>query len=288
MNISDQQDTLSVCSRNAISDVTFYDSTNIVTRIRERELTRFPFVFIENNKAHREAARLSLEKHLREGKELPMRPFHEDWIVLIVLAAAFLYSSIRTFSKNFLPALIRFFAFRGVGEAVSSDVSEIFTWGSTAVNLISFFNISLFIYCAASYYNFVTPATGGILYWLISFGLISVIITVRHLICFITGKISGLDTVFNEYIITVYQSYRYSALVLLLLVILISYTDLFAPGKLFIVGMASFSVLYLIRLTRLLLIFMKKNISVLYLILYLCALEFLPVLIAVKYFTGLI
>jgi hypothetical protein len=288
MNISDQQDSLAVCSRNAVSDVTFYDSTNIVTRIRERELNRFPFVFIEQNKNRKEAARLSLEKHLREGEANPGRLYHQDWIIIIVILAAFLYASIRTFSKNYLPALIRFFSFRSVGESVSADISSVFSWQSTLVNLISFFNISLFVYCTASYFEVVPAGGKDFSYWAASFGLVAAIITIRHLICFLAGKISGQEAVFNEYMVTIYQAYRYSAMVFFVLVILISYTRLASPGILVIVGIASFAGLYLMRIARLLLIFMKKNISILYLILYLCALEFLPVLIAVKYFTGLI
>ena len=288
MNISDQQDTLSVCSRNAISDVTFYDSTNIVTRIRERELNRFPFVFIERNNSHRQTARLSLEKHLRDGEVLPDDRLRQDWIIIIIVLAAFLYASIRTFSKNYLPALIRFFSFRSVGESVSADVGAIFSWQSTLVNLISFFNISLFVYCTASYFNFVPRGGKDFIFWLGSFGLVALVITLRHVVCFLAGKISGQEAVFNEYVVTVYQAYRYSAIVLFVLVILISYTTIANTGTLVIGGIAAFGALYLMRVTRLLLIFLKKNISLLYLILYLCALEFLPVLIAVKYFTGLI
>jgi hypothetical protein len=289
MNISDQQlDTVSVCSRNAISDVTFYDSANIVTRIRESELNRFPYNLIEKNKSHSASAMLSLEKNLREGKDLPVRPFHEDWIILIVLAASFLYSSIRTFSRNFFPEVIRFFSFRSVGEPASSDMGTLFTWQSTLVNLISFFNIALFIFCAASYYDFIPAGVNGVLFWLISFAVVAVVITLRHLICSLAGRISGESGLFNEYVITIYQSYRYSALILFLLVILISYTNIFSPATLILFGFLSFSGLYLMRVIRLLLIFMKRNISLLYLILYLCALEFLPVLVAIKYFTGLI
>ena len=45
--------------------------------------------------------------------------------------------------------------------------------------------------------------------------------------------------------------------------------------------------LYLIRIARLFIIFINKGISLFYLILYLCALEFLPVVICLKYISGL-
>jgi hypothetical protein len=280
-------DTTSICVRNAISDVTFYDSVNLITRINEADLNKFPLIFTEKNRNREDALKRVITKHLKDGKEIPARPFHEDWIILIVIVAAFLYSSIRTFSKNFLPEVFRFFSFRGIGDPVSGDIGEVYRWQSTIVNLISFFNIALFVYCAASYYNFIPNGISGILFWAIAFLAIAIIVTLRHLACFVTGYISGQKQVFNEYIVTVYQSYRYAALILFLLVIILSYTDIFSAKTIFTIGLTAFLALYLMRIIRLLLIFIKRDVSVLYLILYLCALEFLPVLVTAKYFTGL-
>jgi hypothetical protein len=280
-------DTTSICARNAISDVTFYDSVNLLTHINEKDLNRFPFIFTEKNRKREDALKSVITKHLKDGKELPVRPFHEDWIILVVLAAAFLYSSIRTFSKNFLPEIIRFFSFRGVGDPVSGDIGEVYHWQSTIVNLISFFNVALFVYCAAFYYDFIPAGISGILFWSIAFFAVALIVTLRHLVCFATGVISGQKQIFNEYMVTVYQSYRYAALILFILVIILSYTELFSAQTIFTLGLIGFSALYLMRIIRLLLIFIKRDVSVLYLILYLCALEFLPVLVTAKYFTGL-
>jgi hypothetical protein len=280
-------DTVSVCTRNPISDVTFYDSLNITTRIKESDLNKVPFVFAEINRKKESAAKEILIKHLKDGKDLPVKPFHEDWIILIILVAAFLYSSIRTFSKNFISELIRFFSFRGVGDPVSRDIGEVYRWQSTIVNLISFFNIALFIYCVASYYDFIPRGLSGILFWVSAFVLVALTITIRHLVCYVTGSVSGQKQIFNEYMVTVYQSFRYAGLLLFVLVIILSYTEFLPAQSIFITGFIAFSVLYLMRIIRLLLIFIKKDVSILYLILYLCALEFLPVLVTVKYFTGL-
>ncbi len=92
---------------------------------------------------------------------------------------------------------------------------------------------------------------------------------------------------FEEYIVTIYQSYRFLGITLFLIIVLLSYTNLFPLKSLFIPGFIIAAVVYLMRIIRLFLIFMKRNISILYLILYLCALEFLPVLVLMKYFTDL-
>jgi hypothetical protein len=287
MNISDPIDTSAVCSRNAISDVTFYDTANLVTRIDQTELTRFPFHFTEINRIRESEAKEILIKHLKPGQEKSVLPFHEDWIVLVILVSAFLYSVFRSVSKRLYSDVSRFFLFRGIGDSLLRDTSALFRWESTIINLISFLNLALFVYCIACYFEFIPEGISGFLVWFAILGIIIAVITIRHIICFFTGRFSGENEAFSEYIFTIYMSYRFMAMFLFILVIILLYTRGLPIKTLLLAGIITTATLYLMRIVRLFLIFMKRNISILYLILYLCALEFLPVVISVKYFTGL-
>jgi hypothetical protein len=280
-------DTTALCVRNLISDVTFYDQANIVTRIGKTRENGFPFLFIEKNKLRETEVREMRMLELKDGRELPERPFHYDWIILILIVAAFLYASINTFSKRLFPDVIRFFFFRGIGDPSARETGELFHLRSTLVNLISFFNLALFAYCAAFYYNFIPSEISGFIVWLIAFGIIVIAVTIRHFICIIIGRSSRQKEAFDEYLITVYLFYRFLAIILFILVILLAYTTIFPAKSLILTGFFSAAILYSMRIIRLFMIFIKRNISILYLILYLCALEFLPVVISVKYFTGL-
>lgn len=283
-----QDDTTSVCVRNSITDITFYDSNNVVTKKELESSNRFPFLFTEKTRQTQVEARASLIKYLKPGQDLPSQPFHDDWIIGIILIAAFLYSLIRTTSKSMFPGVTRFFLFGGINDPSSRDISGLFHWQSTLLNLISFLIIGLFAYCAASYYNFKPFGISGIFFWLISLGIIISAVTLRHIVCVIAGNISGEKEVFREYLLDIYQSYRFSALFLFVLVILMSYTMLLPASWGIISGVTVLGIMYLIRVIRLLIIFLNRNISIFYLILYLCALEILPVVISVKYFTGLV
>ncbi len=280
-------DTLTVCARNAISDITFYDSVNIVTRIDNSYKNGFPFRYVENNRIAEAKSLEAFTSHLKEGKELPNQPLSGDWIVVALLFAGFLYSLIRTFSKTLYKGVTGFLLFRGIGEIRQHDYGELFHWQSTIVNLTSFINLAFFAYCTALFYDLIPSALSGLLFWLISLAIIIAAITVRHIICFATGRLSGEEEAFAEYMITVYSSYRYMAIILFVIVILLAYSRIFLPKTLISAGIFTIGALYLMRILRLALIFIKRNISILYLILYLCALEFLPVLVALKYFTGL-
>jgi hypothetical protein len=281
-------DTSLHCFRNSIVDITFYDSNNVISKIEHSLPGRFPFDFIEKNRKVSDEAETALIKQLKPGLDLPQQPHHNDFIIVVILCAAFLYSIIRSSSHSLFLVVSRFFLFRGINDPSSRDVGGLFHWQATIINLVSFLIIGLFFYSAAEYYNVIPPSMVGIRFWLIALGVIICVITIHHIICIITGNASGQREAFREYLIAVYHSYRFSALFLFVIIVLMSYTSLFTVSFYISSGIVILLALYLIRILRLLIIFINRNISIFYLILYLCALEILPVLMTVKYFTGLV
>jgi Domain of unknown function (DUF4271) len=286
--LPDFSDTTSVCSRNFIADPTFYDFNNFILRIGFGSYKEFPFVFTEKAKQQQIKEKAILIKQLKPGTQKPEQPFHADWMILIILVIAFLYSLVRSTSKSQSSGFTRYFLFRGINDPVSRDMGGLFHWQSTLLNLVSFIIIGLFSYSAASFFNIIPAGIRGIILWLIAFGIIISAVTLRHVTCILTGSASGQREVFTRYLLSIYQSYRFGALFIFVIVILIFYTRLFPVKHLIMTGIFVLGLMYLIRVIRLFIIFLNRNISIFYLILYLCALEILPVLIVVRYFTGLV
>ena len=278
----------SLCVRNSIADITYYDSINVVTKIEWGSYNKFPFRFIEKNRQIQAEKRTFLLKHLKSGQDLPLQPLHEGWIIGIVLIVAFLFSFIRASTKSGLPEVTRFSLLRGSSDLSSRNISGLFYWQSTILNLISFFTIALSAYCGAFYYNLIPYNISGIIFWLISLGLIISAVTLRHIVCIIVGNVSGERELFIEYLHVVYQFYRFSALLLIVIIILMSYTVLLPISLSITSGFVVLGLMYLIRVLRLMIFFINRNISIFYFILYLCALEILPVLVLVKYVSGLV
>ena len=281
-------DSTLVCNRNSIKDFTFTDS-NYVDFVSEiNTLNKFPFVFTGKNKKLQEETWASVTKHLKEGEELPQQSFKSDWNTGIILLAAFLFSIVSNNSKNLLHGVARFFLFRGINDPSSRDIGGLFHWQSTLINFISFLVISLFAYSALEFSDLIPLKTNGILIWIIILVIIILAVTLRHIVSIITGNASGQIEAFREYLLAVYLSYRFSAVFLVVFIIMVSYTSIFSATTWYNLGIMMLVMVYLIRLTRLLVIFLNRKISIFYLILYLCALEILPVLITFKYFTGVI
>jgi hypothetical protein len=280
-------DTTSVCSRNNIADVTFYDSTNIVKQIIPRSTDWFPSVFTEINRSRNNKANAILIKQLKSGEKISEKPLHDDFVIIIIFSAALIFSLVRSASKSFIPDITRFFLFRGINDPSSRDIGGLFHWQSTVINFISFCIIALFITLYLLFNNLVPSQLTGLSVWLVSLGTIITAVTIRHVVCLITGTISDEKEVFREYLIGIYQSYRYGSFILFLVIVLLSYTHFLNVNVYFLCGLFSIGIMYLIRVVRLFIIFINRNISIFYLILYLCALEILPVAVLFKYFTGL-
>lgn len=281
-------DSTSVCPVNSISPVTFYDPDNLVTRINQNNAGRFPYKFVEINKRIETEAEITLLKNLKSGQEMPSNILNDDWIIAIILIAAFLFSFVRNTYKNFMPKVTSYFLFRGINDSGSRNVGELFQLQSTILNFSSFLIISLFVYKTADFYSLIPSAVPGILSWVISLGIIISSFTLRHIVCIVTGNTSGQIEIFKEYLVSIYTFYRLIAISFFIIVILMTYTSLIPFSSLMMSGLVVLGIMYFIRIIRLLVIFINRNISIFYLILYLCALEIMPVLIAIKYFTGLV
>ncbi len=277
-------DTLSLCFRNSIAN----DSTNFFSRPDAYQSGMFPFVFTAVNKKLQEELKADLVKHLKNGDELPADLFHNDWVLPVIMLTVFLYGIVYSESVRFFKGILKFATLGGINENVSRDMGGLFHWQSTLFNLASFVNISLFVFLTALWYDFMPFELPRIVHWIISFGIIISALTIRHLICIVVGNLSGKTDLFREYLVGIYQAYRLVGVLLLLIATLILYTNFIPLNILFYMGFSVVALLYLIRIFRLFLIFINRHVSIFYLILYLCALEILPVVIIIKYVTGLV
>jgi hypothetical protein len=282
-----QNDTALFCKRNSIADVTFRDSANLITRIDKNHLQDFPYVFAEINRKIFEEKKADLIRNLRSGDELPPEIFHTDWSLPVILLTVLIYGVIKAESVKFFKGILKFVSLRGINESASRDKGVLFQWQSTLFNLASFMSISLFTFLTTRWYN-ILPEGKGFIYWFISFFIIITALTLRHFICVIIGNISDEKEIFREYLVSIYQGYRLAGLFLLLISVLILYTTVMPVNILFHAGFVVVALLYFIRAFRLFLIFINRHVSIFYLILYLCALEILPVVIIVRYITELV
>jgi len=280
-------DTTSVCTRNSIADFTFYDASGFFRNIARTQPVFYPLTETGITTGTYTEQPSRIPGNLRDGSLIPSKPLHHDWLISVIFLCAYLWVIVRSVNRNFYTEITRFFMFRGVSESSSRDTGAIFTWQSTIFNFVTFTVMALFFYTYAELSGLIPGNISSFAFMLICLGTIITAVTMRHFLCLAAGSLSDRQEVFDEYLVTVYNSYRFVSVLLLVIVILLAYTFVFPQNLLLGAGIALLAVFYLFRIFRLFLIFIKRNISVLYLILYLCALEILPVLILIRYFSQL-
>lgn len=279
-------DSLLICPRNHYSHLSFGDSLNPL-RVSEKNLhDRFPTLYLRSSRLLKQQQYYTLKQQLRPGKEFIKENNYGDWALIIIVISAFLFSVVRSNSRTIIQDIFKFVTFTGFRNDISRDIGGLFQWQSTIINLVSFLNISLFAYLLMNYLNPLQVTFNQIFLWVLFFLSIITAITIRHFICLITGNLSGEIEAFREYLYGIYQMYRFLGLIFLVFIIFFLYTTLLPVDYYLVASIILISVLYFIRIIRLLIIFINRRIPIFYFILYLCALEILPVVVLVKFITG--
>ncbi len=159
-----------------------------------------------------------------------------------------------------------------------------FSWPPILRNIFTVLNVSLFAATALLVPGLAdSDLLGG------SAGLTAVLagsflaaLLMRHLTSMILAGITGLKNLFREYMNVVYNIWFACAAFLFVLNGIILFAPLNKTLPFIISGLIVITILLLIRVLRLFSIFHDRHISIFYFLLYLCALEVLPVLVTLK------
>ena len=186
--------------------------------------------------------------------------------------------------------VLSFLSFRHVADSEDSNDSSSslnISWRGFFVFMASVTSLALYLYCCFKYYDvfrlFPKQLSNHVWWIAICFGSVIIALAFRFLICTITGGISGQKKLFSEYADTVYNGYKFISIILLFLSIFIIYAHSIPVKALLFFSFVLIGIVVIIRYIKLFLFFIKNNVSISYLFLYLCALEIIPILIFIKY-----
>jgi len=169
-------------------------------------------------------------------------------------------------------------------ESVPAGTSEVFSWPPVIRNLFTMINVGLFASTALLAPGLVDPGLFGGSPGLTAVLAASVLaaLLLRHLTCMILAAATGIKILFREYVNVVYNIWFACSLFLFPLNGIILYAPLQNPLPFIIAGLIIMTIFLLMKALRLLSIFHGRRVSIFYFILYLCALEVLPVLVILK------
>lgn len=217
----------------------------------------------------------------RSRDEIPS--FWSDWILGIIIVSFIFFGWIRLFYNKVLSATLNSLFNYKMSYNIFHDKSSLTQRAFLIMDLIFYLNTGLFIYLSVKYFNLTLIQTAGFQSFLIFTGFVITIYLARFITSKIAGYISLSQQLFSEYLHNVFIYARISGFILLPFLIAIPYIDYRITPIVIFAGAGIFVSLYILRIIRGIKIFALRKVSVLYLFLYLCTLEFIPVLVFFKY-----
>jgi len=210
--------------------------------------------------------------------------FKADWIPAFLIVLFLLVAWIRVFYNKVLKLSIRSVFNSLIANRLFRERNSLTLWGGFMLNVLFFLVGGFFTYLVLVYFGYSAGGYSGFLGFIFVTAALLLVYIVKFLIVKLVGTIFQENSGASEYLHSVFIFNKTFALFILPLVVAIPYVP--EPGKEIIIkaGLVLLALLYLSRIFRGIRIGIKINLSIYYMILYLCSLEFFPLLILYKLF----
>ncbi len=234
-------------------------------------------------------------KSTRAGTEIPAKnqdkylsreeipSFWNDWVLGIIVFSFILLVWVKLLYNKVLSASVNSIFNYQISHNLFRDKSNLTQKAFLIMDLVFYVNAGLFIYLSAKHFNLTLVRPEGIKAFLLFTCFIFTVYLIRYILSIIVGYLSATQKIFAEYFHNISIHARVTGLVLLPFLIAIPYADYRITPVVIFAGAGIIALAYILRIIRGIKILTLKKISLLYLFLYLCTLEFIPVLVFFKY-----
>ena len=219
-----------------------------------------------------------------DGQPLPQEKMSTDFSFIILALSLLVMTMLMVAGRKIMVNGLSAIGFRRQPDLAPPGTSEVFVWPFFFRNIFTVLNVGLFATAALLLTDMIRydDPYGSVKLAAILTGSFLAALMLRHLTCIMAAEATGWKELFREYMNVVYNAWFANAIILFILNGLILFAPLNNTVPLIVSGLAISAIFLVIRVLRLLTIFNRRHISILYYILYLCALEVLPVLVILK------
>lgn len=219
-----------------------------------------------------------------KGLGLPMHEFgriNNDWITIILLLILVLFASIRNSYSKYMTHLFQSVVNYSTSFRMFREKNYPVLHGAYRLELYFYITISVFLYQVFAYFQ-LSFFRHGILFFMICAAVVFAYFFGKKMVYQLLGSMFEGKQTTSELLFNLDNFNRVSGLFLFPIIALITFypfENLLFPV---VLGIITVAVFYLLLLQRGILILLKKQFSLFYLFLYLCTLEFLPLLLIFK------
>jgi hypothetical protein len=215
-------------------------------------------------------------------EEGTLRPFRESWVILLVLFLVLLYSVVRFFFPTELNSITHAFYSNQVLSKLNKEDTLFNSWPFVFLYLLFGLILGLYLYLTAKYFRISYPIEGFKLFLYLS-AIVIALFTLKIIVLRVVGFLFDSSRLVRDYVSVLYLSYFNAAILFLPIVIafsLTSYRFSIIYGYLGVILLLLIFALQFLRAAESIL--SNYKFPKVYLIIYLCALEFCPLIILFK------
>jgi hypothetical protein len=221
------------------------------------------------------------KKSVRYDEGRP-RPYRETWVIVVVLFLVLFFAMIRFFFPAELNTIVYAFYSNQALSKINKEDTLFSSWPFVFLYLLFGLITGLYLYLSGKYLEISYPAEGFELFIYLS-SIVIGLFTMKILVLRIVGFLFDVKRLVREYVSVLYLSYFNAAILFLPVVIAFSLTSYRFAAIYSYIGIAMLVIIFLLQ-------FLRAGSNILsnykfpkvYLIIYLCALEFCPLIILFK------
>ena len=248
---------------------------------KETENIKNQIVIIENPTLN-EKQKIIAEKRIEIEPRVKGNKLHFDWILGVLLLSFIILGFVRLFFNKYLVSLIRSAISYQEASTMFREKNSLMEKASFLVNILFLSNISIFVIQVAQFYNVQFGNLKHYYLYAIIFAILLVFYIYRAFTTWFVGSVFLKQKVFQEYFHNVNIFTKNTGLLIFPVIVTVQFLSLEYLPVIIYIGMAGIGLLYLLQIHRSFQVIIRKNVSVFYMILYLCAFEFAPLLIIYK------
>jgi hypothetical protein len=203
-------------------------------------------------------------------------PANEGWITLVLFCCLLLFTWVRVINPQKIPSLISGFFKGGFTEekTISPD--------SIALFIIFICSVSLLIMQAMQVYNIKTRFTTFEEFFILGIVLFAYYL-LKTIALYLCGTIFRVESEAGDYISEIYSSAHLAAVVLFPAAIVLTFVSNISIFNFEKGILASLLLLFAYRTVKMFILMTNRGLHIVYLFLYLCTLEIIPLVILFEY-----
>ncbi|MDT8400544.1 MAG: DUF4271 domain-containing protein [Bacteroidales bacterium] len=212
--------------------------------------------------------------------------FRSEWVFALLILPVLIYLFISVTEKYSLAGIIKTVFSNKFANTAYRNRNPGIQLFNVLLGFTSMISIATFILFVEIHYNFTFFDLNPFMLWLFNLLIVSALIAFTYLACLAAGTLSRSVDTFREYLFNVSLNYKLIGILLMILNFFISYLVSVPDKYIIFLSFFTIAIILIFRIIRIVYIFLVRRLSLFYMILYLCTLEFFPALILIRYLSG--